>query len=295
MVIDLEDLEWLVAIVDTGSFGRAAEAVGVSQPSLSRRIAGMEKRLGAPLFSRARRQVELTEAGRVLVQEARGVLAGASAAVEAARAAARGISGTLRIGYRSAFRYDILPRAMRALAERQPATAITVSNGSVSEILDRVRLRQLDVGLVVTPIAPADLEVDVLRRLPLAVALPHGHRLEDRHTVDLVDLAGDPFIDITGEVAGYSEIVHAICAQAGFTPRVVAAVDSAELLVGCVQRGLGVALIYPDDDVPITGVTYRPIRPAGPTIQYLAVYRGENDNPALREFLGVLGLSARRG
>ena len=92
MIVDLHDLEWFLAIVDAGTFGRAADALRVSQPSLSRRVAAMERKLGVALFSRERRQIELTPAGRALAREARGLLADAQAMVDLARCAARGVS-----------------------------------------------------------------------------------------------------------------------------------------------------------------------------------------------------------
>ena len=100
------------------------------------------------------------------------------------------------------------------------------------------------------------------------------------------DPQDEPFLDIGAkEVPDYSVVVRAICAQAGFTPRVVLQVESADLMVACVAAGIGVSLMWMDKDMPIHGVAYRPLRPATPEMKFFAVSRAGNDNPALPAFL----------
>ena len=292
-MFELRDLECFLAIADHGTFSRAAEALRLSQPSLSRRIAALERQLGVSLFSRARRQISLTPAGRTLAREARGIFAEARMAVDVTRAASRGVAGHLRIAYRSAFRYRILPGAMRMMAETHPDAALTATGGALSDVLDQVRARALDVALMTAPSGPDDLVVDVLREAPIVVALPDGHRCTRRKIVALEELANEPFVSIgERDVPGYDDLVRAMCAEAGFTPRVVVHVDSADLLVACVAARIGVALIDGPNDIPVSGATYRPTRPAGPTIRYLAIHRAGNDNPILPPFLRFLHRAA---
>ena len=292
MTIDLEDLEWFLAIVDEGTFGRAAEMLGVSQPSLSRRVASLEKGLGVPLFSRERRQVELTAAGRTLAREARGLLADARIAVDATRGAGR-VSGHLRIAYRSAFRYRILPVAMRMMCEAHPDASMAIAAGPYEMLLTQVRSREIDVALMAGPTAPSDLAVEVLRRTALVAALPGEHRLAAQKTIALRELAGEPFISISeAEVAEYGGVLRRICAEAGFTPRIVANADSADMMVACVAAGMGVAVIYGDNDMPIPNAVFRPVRPGAFAIDFMAVYRQGNDNPVLPDFLAFLRQAA---
>ena len=289
MKVDLADLEWFLAIVDCGTFSRAAQALRVSQPSLSRRIAAMERAIGATLFSRERRQIELTAAGRVLAREARGLLGEARAAIDAARGAARGASGTLRIGYRSAFRRRILPRAIAALRAGRPDSALVLSSASVDTMLAGVRSRELDVALYVSSIGVSDLAVDVLRTVPIVVALPDGHRLARREVVDVRNLSREMFVAVSeADVPDYLTVIARLCERAGFAPHVVVTVDSADMKLACVAAGVGITLCFGENDGSIDGVTFRAIRPAGPPIQFQAVYRDANDNPLLHDFVRLL-------
>lgn len=307
MALDLVDFRWFVTVVDEGTFGRAAELLGVSQPSLSRRIAAMEKQLGVPLFSRERRQIELTHAGRALAREARGVLAEAQLAIDIARGAARGVSGHLRIAYRSTYRYRMLPRALRRLHDRDPDALVTVVDATMSEMFSLVRSREVDVALAIALGLPDDLASDVLRHSPVVAALPEDHPLARRARLELTDLKAETFIEVTATaVTDYPSVMRAVCTQAGFEPRIAITVDSADLLVACVAAGVGVALIYGDNDIPIEGVRYFPLSADTTRVQFFASYRAENDNPLLRPFLRDLHevampalmvprLSARRG
>jgi DNA-binding transcriptional LysR family regulator len=287
--MELRDFEWFVAVAEYGTFSRAAEALHVSQPALSRRVAALEDELGVPLVSRARRQIELTAAGRTLAREARGIIAEARMAVDVARSAGRGTFGHLRIGYRSAFRYRLLPGSLRLMRERHPEIGLTVSAAPMGDLIGRLRGRVLDVALITWDRAPEGLAVDVLREVPVKVALPEQHPLANREVVPLAALADEPFVEIgENDVPGYRSAVRALCEAAGFTPRTVVQVEAADLLVACVSSGVGVGLIDGNEDIPLRGVVFRDIEPRGPALRLMAVRRRGDDDPVLTRFLACL-------
>jgi DNA-binding transcriptional LysR family regulator len=304
--MQLRDFEWFVAVAEYGTFSRAADALHVSQPALSRRIAALEDELGVPLFSRARRQIELTAAGRALAREARGIVAEARMAVDVARSAARGTFGHLRIGYRSAFRYRLLPGSLKLMRERHPEIGLTVTAAPMGDLIDRLRGRILDVALITWHRDPDGLAVDVLREVPIKVALPERHALANHDVVPLAALADEPFVEIgENDVPGYWSTIRALCEAAGFTPRTVVQVEAADLLVACVSSGVGVGLIYGNEDLPVRGVVFRDIEPRGQPIRFMAVRRRGDDDPVLTRFLDCVRdaetdltaerVSARRG
>jgi DNA-binding transcriptional LysR family regulator len=287
--MELRDFEWFVAVAEYGTFSRAADALHVSQPALSRRIAALEDELGVPLFSRARRQIELTAAGRALAREARGIVTEARMAVDIARSASRGTFGHLRIGYRSAFRYRLLPRSLQLMRERHPEIGLTVSAAPMRDLIDRLRGRVLDIALITSHQAPEELAVDVLREAPIKVALPERHPLANLDVVPLAALADEPFVEIgETDVPGYWSRIRALCEAAGFTPQTVVQVEAADLLVACVSSGVGVGLIYGNEDIPVRGVVFRDIEPRGQMIGFMAVRRHGDDDPVLTPFLGCL-------
>jgi DNA-binding transcriptional LysR family regulator len=116
--MELRHLRYFVAVAEELNFRRAAERLHVAQPPLSRQIRDLEAEIGERLFHRDRRHVVLTEAGRELLGEARGLLAGATAAMQAARDAGRGTRGTLRLGTIGALSASFLPRSLAAFREQ---------------------------------------------------------------------------------------------------------------------------------------------------------------------------------
>jgi DNA-binding transcriptional LysR family regulator len=124
-------------------------------------------------------------------------------------------------------------------------------------------------------------------------ALPNGHRLARRAVVAVSDLADEPFVELgQRESLGYREMTRAVCAAAGFVPRVVQEVDAIDAIVACVAAGLGVGLVHGENDVPVEGVAYRPIEPPGPQVDTVAIWRADNDNPLIPLFLDCLRTAA---
>ncbi|HEX3550912.1 MAG TPA: LysR substrate-binding domain-containing protein [Candidatus Elarobacter sp.] len=288
---DLRDLERFMAIVEHRSFGRAAEALGMTQPALSRHIATLERSLGLTLFSRERRQIELTAAGLVLSREARAILAQVAAADRALRHAGRGSAGHLRIGTRSIARFRLIPAAVRDLRRRVPGVEITFTETSIGLQIDHLARGAFDVTLLRGPIElSGGLRTRRLRSDPFVVALPAEHRLASRASLEVRDLVEEPFIDITRYPAyGYRELMRAACAREGFVPRVVQVVESAEALMLCVASGLGIGLLHDASvELDLEGVVYRPLRPEQPLVDLLAIWRGDDTNPVLPVFLDSL-------
>src|SRR5690349_15074965 len=117
---DLRRLRSFIAVAEELHFGRAARRLNMSQPPLSVQIRQLEAQIGAPLFERTQRRVELTEPGRVLLEAARDLIARAGAAVDIARRTARGEAGRLAVGFVSTADYSLLPALVRRFRERHP-------------------------------------------------------------------------------------------------------------------------------------------------------------------------------
>jgi DNA-binding transcriptional LysR family regulator len=152
MDVELRVLRYFVAVAEELHFGRAAERVLVSQPALSRQIAGLEQQLDVRLFERTSRQVRLTDAGAVLLVEARRTLAQAERAVDIARRAGRGEVGRVRVGFLASASNSILPPVVRTFRTRYPSVAL-----ELNELLDDEQVRQLEEG---------QIDVGFLRAVP---------------------------------------------------------------------------------------------------------------------------------
>jgi DNA-binding transcriptional LysR family regulator len=153
----------------------------------------LETQLGATLFERSTRGVELTDVGAVLLREARPVLAQAERAVEAVRRAARGEQGELRVGFLSTVANYLMPPVVRTFAERHPGVMLHAEDVPISALVAGVREGRLDAGLSRPPLVE-DLATEVVLREPVAAVLPEGHPLSDRDELTLADLADEPWV-----------------------------------------------------------------------------------------------------
>src|SRR2546430_5817876 len=124
--MELRHLRYFIAVAEELHFGRAALRLFIAQPPLSQQIMQLERELGFPLFTRTKRHVELTPAGRLFLDEAREILSGIEKAVGAARRAAQGQTGRLRIGFVGSAAYHLLPDVLRRFRDDFPDVELSL-------------------------------------------------------------------------------------------------------------------------------------------------------------------------
>ncbi|MEV5844445.1 LysR substrate-binding domain-containing protein [Streptomyces sp. NPDC051985] len=190
MDLDLRKLRYFVAVADRLHFGRAADALHIAQPVLSRQIRALEQDLGASLFTRDRHGVALTDAGRQLLADAGPLLASADAVRRRVTVAARG-SRRLMVGFRAGI--AVTP-AVRLFADRHPDVLVDVQRIEWDDQAAMLLDGRIDVGYVRLPIDEAGLRVTPLYTEPRVAVLPAGHRLAGRERIAQADLAGEPLV-----------------------------------------------------------------------------------------------------
>jgi LysR family transcriptional regulator, hydrogen peroxide-inducible genes activator len=176
----LRQLQYAVAVADTLSFGRAAEACGVSQPSLSAQLGELENALGARLFERDRRRVLLTAAGEALVARARRVLTDAEDLADAGRQLVDPLAGTLRIGVIPTISPYLLPDVVRALRREHPRLNVRWTEDKTRALVRALDEGALDAALVALEADLGALAREPLGRDPFLLAAPRGHALARR-------------------------------------------------------------------------------------------------------------------
>jgi DNA-binding transcriptional LysR family regulator len=245
--MNLRTIQYFVTTAEALHVGRAAEQLGIAQPALSQQIRVLEAELGVQLFRRAHRRIELTEAGRVYLDEARQLLATAQRAVRLARAAERGAAGELHIGYSGSAIFE--PR-LRDLLSRfraaYPAVTLLLHESTVEEHLAQLQQKRLDIAFVRGPVGPLhpDMKAQTFTRSPLVAALPAEHRLARSPAVSPLDLADDPFIALMDSPGiGLEHSLARLGERAGFLPRVMLRTGSVMSMLGLVGAGLGVGVI----------------------------------------------------
>src|SRR5580693_2986588 len=199
--MELRHLRYFVAVAEEGHVTRAAERLGIQQPPLSLQIQALERELDVQLFLRKPRGVELTDAGRALLEDARAILAQVEHAFSTTRRTARGEQGRIAVGFTSSAPFHpFVPRVIRAFRESFPLIALTLEEGGTVELLEDLRNERIDAAFVRTPVAdPMGVTINPLLEEAMLAALPSTHALATGGAADgpplpLVTLAAETFI-----------------------------------------------------------------------------------------------------
>ena len=283
--MELRHLRYFRAVAEELHFGRAAERLHIAQPPLSQQIRVLEHDLGVDLLVRTTRKVELTAAGAAYLRRAVAILDAVDQAGEQARRIAEGTEGQLAIGCVGSATYSLLPALVRSLREALPNVDVSVRGEMLAPAqLSALAAGAIDLALLRPPVPPSGLVVETVRRDPLLVAVPAGHTLAARRQVSVSDLRDEEFIAHAGRGRSVmSSVLAAVCADAGFVPRVRHEVAETSTLVTLVAAGLGVAIVPdPTAALDIAGVRYRPLIPSTLGVDLLAV-RAANANSAITE------------
>ena len=242
--MDLRRLEYFVAVAEELHFGRAADRLHVAQPPLSRQIQRLEAELGVQLFTRNRHGVEMTPAGSALLPEARSTLAQAERAGEIARRAARGEEGVLDIGFLASVAFTLLPRLTREYGEAHPNVELRLHDMASGQQIEALREGRLDVGLMMRPYSAPDLNLETVLVEPMVLVVAHGHRLADRDSVALAELADEPFVLIPHAMSpDLHDRLMTLCGEAGFRPRIVQEATHMATIVSLIAAGVGLSLM----------------------------------------------------
>lgn len=242
MDLNIEQLRSVVVLAEHLHFGRAAAALYVSQPALTKQIRKIESTLGGPLFVRKPRQLTLTRAGEVLVQHARILLRDAQLALDVSRSAMRGEAGLLRIGFGLSSLAIGLPEMVQRFRRHFPHVHISMRELSTVPQLEGLENHTLDVGFVRLPVSAMSLSAFPLfsDRLMLAVNRSRTTNLR----AGLKACAREPFVLVSrsGSASLHDHIIR-ICHKAGFLPRIAQEVSELFTVLRFVQAGAGIALV----------------------------------------------------
>ena len=288
--MELRHLRYFLAVAEELHFGRAAEKLHIAQPPLSQQIQQLERELGFPLFLRANRRVTLTAGGTVFLHDIRHSLASIEQAVQAARRADQGETGTLAVGFSTSATFEVLPALLSAFRARRPEVALSLYELNAAEQKRALLDRRLDVGLARPSIPDDGLTVEAVLREPLIAALPETHPLARQDSLTLADLSDEPFVlSPENPRPSYADMVKTLCAGAGFVPRVVQEAREMPTLLSLVAAGLGVTLTPASArNLRRAGLVYRPLRDPEAVTELTVAYRRADPSPTLSGFLGVV-------
>ena len=272
----LRQLEYAVAVADHRHFGRAAEAVCVTQPGLSGQIQQLERRLGVRLFERSGREVSLTSVGAEIVERGRGLLRDADDLAVAASLHRGTVRGRLRVAAIPTMAPYLLPALTRTMRERWPEAHLELWEQQTRPMVAAAQSGNVDLGLLAVPYDTGSLHVEPVADEPFHLALPGGHRLAGAESLPLGALADLPVLLLPD---GHCLRDHALnaCEIAGRVEHSEVRAASLSTLAQMVVGGAGVTLL-PASAVgvearPGSGIVTRPFEPPAPGRGIALVWR----------------------
>ncbi|MFD0683173.1 LysR family transcriptional regulator [Actinomadura fibrosa] len=288
--MELRMLGYVVAIAEEGSISAAARRLRLTQPTLSRQLRDLERRLGTPLFERAGRGLTPTAAGRALAARATAVLAEAEAALEDVRLAAAGLAGRITVTFAGSGINGPLGGALGRLRRELPRVELRLEESfNDAEMSDGVLDGRFDIAVQRLPSRDARLATRAWWREPLSLFLPAAHPLAHAPgPAPLGALGQVPLVIWPRNVSPHShDEILALCDRAGVVPRIGAEGRSVQTVLALVAAGFGAA-VMPDSHRALrrVGVRARPL--AGTSTTLYLVWRADDTNPLLDRFRTVL-------
>ena len=242
--MELRHLRYFVAVAEELHFGRAAKRMNISQPPLSQQIKKLEEELGARLFERTRRKVELTNVGRLFLDEARLTLKQADRAKRVAVEAEKGLRGRLRIGFVTSASYSILPAVIRRFRQENPFIDFELMEMIPSRQLSELESGGIDAGLLRPPVESGCMVLETVLKEPLLAALPARHPKAKQKAVELKTLAEEAFVLFPAHHGpGMNDVIMKACHASGFTPHVSYEPNEMQTILAYVAGGLGISLV----------------------------------------------------
>lgn len=293
--MELRHLRYFRAIGREEHFGRAAIALRVAQPALTRQIRDLEAELGVELFERLPRGVRLSDAGRVFLADVEEILAQVDRAVNRAKRLGSGHIGTIRVGLSEIIAaHEFISYGLLTFRESEPGVALDLrSMGSIAQIA-AIKDGTLDAGIVydahVDERDEEALDQAVIGTGEIMLAVHRNHRLAERESVSMAELADEPALWPERRTApGYYDRLMAACLETGSMPRIVQECTTNSILLSLVAVGMGVGFVTVTRPLPSApNIRLLPITDLALTFDVLMVWRNRDRSAALQRFVQVM-------
>jgi DNA-binding transcriptional LysR family regulator len=290
--MELRHLRYFVAVAEELNFTRAAKRLGINQPPLSLQIRQLEKETGAPLFVRHARGVELTNAGKLMLEDGRAILKQVEEAKIGVRRRARGETGRLNIGSSGGtYFHPLVPTIIREYRKHYPNVVLFPQASNTAVLIAKLRAGNIDVAFIRTPIAESEgLTLELLVDEPTVMVVPTGHPLSRSTSVSLGAFASETIIlqhprELNPD--SYDSIISAF-KSAGFSPESSLEAPQIVSVIPMVAAGLGVSIVPQSMSHILTdAVTYLPIDGNAPRALLELAYRQNDPSRAVQNFAAV--------
>jgi len=240
--MELRQLEYFVAVVESGSFSQAAVRCNVTQPSLSQQIIKLENELGYQLFERLGRRISITEAGDLLYPRAKSILSEVQHAKHAIMSDYSSDQGKLSVGIIPTLGPYLLHQTVTQFNQQYPDVTLQIREDMTQGIIDQLLNAELDIGFVSLPIENKQITTEKLFVEPLYVAIPAKHTLATSQTVDITTLGNTPFIRLSDQNC-LSDQLDAFCYIQKIDPPTIYHTTQLTTVLEFVRLGMGASLV----------------------------------------------------
>ncbi|MBN9555673.1 MAG: LysR family transcriptional regulator [Alphaproteobacteria bacterium] len=296
--MDIRQLRHFRAVAETLHFGRAAEALGMTQPPLSQSILRLEQELGAPLFLRTKRSVALTPFGAQWLAHVRTALDGVGALADIARRLRDGEAGRLELSFVSTADYSILPLLVRRYAALHPDVEIALTEATSDVQIAALLDGKGQAGIVIPPAEGALSKVLLYRKLvsePLIAAVPESWLAEKRLSLRAGKLPPAQLIQVPlvifprRSAPAFHDLVLDYYAAHGAPARIAQEAIQMQTIIALVSAGMGIALVPASlRNLARTGVRYVDLMDGAPSLETGLVWRRGDATPTLSRFLAMV-------
>jgi DNA-binding transcriptional LysR family regulator len=288
--VELRHLRYFVTVADFLHFGRAAQSLGIAQPSLSHQILQLETELQTKLFERRKKRVQLTESGTRFLEETRQILEHVDRAALIARSGRGPDQERLRLGF--GYWTDVMKvcDAIKRFNESHPTVHVELHSMNVPEQFAALRDGRIDIGFVRPPITDSTINTELFLNEPFMIGVPTKHRLAREKRVPICELKEERMIMAPREkIPFFYDLTLRLFQDAGFVPKVHYEVDYPTMVMGLVAMGVGITVV-PESvrKIQFSGITFVPLQPSSRILETVLAWRKDDLPSALPDFLQVL-------
>jgi DNA-binding transcriptional LysR family regulator len=281
-MMELRQLQYFIAVAEELNFSRAAERVKITQPPLSLQIQNLEKELDIVLFYRNKRQVKLTDAGKLFYTEVCKIFNHLERAVEDAKRTQHGEIGTIRVGFVGSATYDILPSILREFRNLYSEVQVHLFEMSTPMQLEALHEGEIDIGVLRPPVNDEIVHTEIVSTVPCVLAVPKQHPLLKIKNVSLSDLKTYPFVMLSRKTWSnlYDEILG-LC-----NPIIQQEALEFQTVIGLVAAKLGIAVV-PQSAVNLhtQDVVYLDLDDQLPVASMGIAWRQKDQSPLVQSFI----------
>jgi DNA-binding transcriptional LysR family regulator len=285
--MDIRKLHYFIAVAEALHFNRAAEKLNMTQPPLSQQIQALEKELGVKLLERNKRQVRLTPAGAVFLEEAKMILSQLERSIKTTQLASQGIIGHLIIAFVDSAVGGIMVDILKVFRERFPQIQLTLCEMTSAQQWQALHDGTIHVGFL-RFIEPAKhIGYRTFTSESLVAVLPEQHPLAKLPTLSVCSLELEPFILFPRHLGvPFHDLIIGFCAQHGVYPNIVQEAIQMYTIVNLVAANLGVSIVPSSVSAfRRNGVVFRPFEESAPSVPLYTAWRTDASKAALSAFL----------